>query len=749
MGHRKHGDGPEVNGGIGMKAVAAVLIAFVLALTIGISDGSDAETEGDLQYTVVNGEAWITGNTIDSLTDLEIPDHLSGYPVAVIDSGAFADCTNLRSVTLPGTVRSVHHTAFLGCSSLESFTVPDSEHYQAIGGVLFEAGGHTLVRYPAGSMLTAYTVPTGTVTVNPYAFAGSGNLEILTLPYTVKTIHNHGLSDCTSLVTVTLPSGGITTLGEEAMSGCTSLGIVSFPDSATTFGARVFSGCTSLSSVRLPTNMSSLPSGFFQGCESLASVELPVSVGSIGAYVFKGCSVLERIDIKCQTLISVSSDALSIGTSGAPRSGITVNCVSPGFDPEDYCDQYTSGFLLNQSTFHIDLYSDNVLYKRYDFLPDQEVVLDDVPTRTGYNLSWNNTIPEKMTVGDIRADAIWTADQYDITYSDGTSTYSQTATYGTVVNLVTVQFYRGDKVFSNWTDPSSNTYPDCAAVDHAAMYNGGEGITLTAQWADPAFIVRFIPNGAMGTMLDQPVALDTYTMLRANAFVKEGYLFGGWSYGGLTYSDGQIVRNLKTDGSVIEFSALWTPIIYHVVYWLNGGSGTAPERTVNYDESFILPGSNVSRDGYDLLGWSKSPSATSPTYIPSQNVSRLTTVNGSTVNLYAVWSEIHLTIIFHANGGTGTMADQTILLGDTANLELCTFHKSTAFKGWANSPTGDAVYSDGQEITFTGPVSATLDLYAVWAQSELENNDMLLIAGVASIIAVVLVSIAAIVVIRR
>lgn len=69
------------------------------------------------------------------------------------------------------------------------------------------------------------------------------------------------------------------------------------------------------------------------------------------------------------------------------------------------------------------------------------------------------------------------------------------------------------------------------------------------------------------------------------------------------------------------------------------------------------------------------------------------------------------TISFVANGGEGNMAAQKPLTGTTLALPANTFtREGYLFQGWATSPDGPIVYSDGAEIT----LDSDKTLYAVW-----------------------------------
>ena len=71
----------------------------------------------------------------------------------------------------------------------------------------------------------------------------------------------------------------------------------------------------------------------------------------------------------------------------------------------------------------------------------------------------------------------------------------------------------------------------------------------------------------------------------------------------------------------------------------------------------------------------------------------------------------HLT--FDANGGIGMMATQEI--ENSGNLTANAFTRAGyAFAGWATTPNGAVVYTDGQAITATAEDKGPVTLYAVW-----------------------------------
>ena len=135
-------------------------------------------------------------------------------------------------------------------------------------GVKYSKDGKKLLRNTNWD-LTSYTIRKGTRCICDAAFAGDS-------------------SDSPSLQSITIPES-VTSIGDEAFSGCSSLQSVTIPDSVTSIGISAFEGCESLQSVTIPDSVTSIGVHAFWSCKSLQSVTIPDSVTSIGDSAFWGC----------------------------------------------------------------------------------------------------------------------------------------------------------------------------------------------------------------------------------------------------------------------------------------------------------------------------------------------------------------------------------------------------------------------------------------------------------------------------
>jgi len=134
---------------------------------------------------VVYVDKWVVGYRGNINSDL-----IFNIGTIGIGSGAFSDCTDLTSVTIPNSVTSIGDSAFWRCTNLTSVTIGNS----------------------------------------------------------VTSIGNRAFSDCTGLVSVTI-GNSVTSIGNRAFSDCTGLTSITIPNSVMSIGSGAFNGCTSLTSV--------------------------------------------------------------------------------------------------------------------------------------------------------------------------------------------------------------------------------------------------------------------------------------------------------------------------------------------------------------------------------------------------------------------------------------------------------------------------------------------------------------------
>ena len=203
------------------------------------------------------------GYGIRQCADVTLPEHLEipavykGCQVTSIESNGFSDATNVVSVELPDSIRSIGESAFS----------PNMKK-------LICSGDLKLPKDLAGQ-LTSLVFTSGYVCPDVPLF----NLEELEIGSGVLEIGRMAFSSAAKLKTVIIRNG-LTKIGDQAFGQCKSLISVTLPDSVQAIGSGAFAGCTSLLSFHIGKNVIEIGSKAFSGCNSLIGSTITVAPGN-------------------------------------------------------------------------------------------------------------------------------------------------------------------------------------------------------------------------------------------------------------------------------------------------------------------------------------------------------------------------------------------------------------------------------------------------------------------------------------
>ena len=285
---------------------------------------------------------------------------------------AFQNCTNLNSIQIPNTVKTIGNNAFQGCTALANVSIPSS--VKTLGSMVF-SGCTSLVNVTlpnsipylnAGvfqncTSLTSITIPNSVKYIDGSAFAGCTGLTSISIPNSVTGIGYRAFNSCTNLAEISIPSSvsfmssavfsntawfnnqpdGVVYAGTIALTykGDKPSGLLTIKDGTTAIADEAFNGCTGITLLRLPSSLKYINNGAFQGCSNMSVLTIPNNVKAIGNSTFHNCTNLTEITFP-NSLVKVGSNAFSGTTwySSLP-DGITyagsVALLSKGNLPDD------------------------------------------------------------------------------------------------------------------------------------------------------------------------------------------------------------------------------------------------------------------------------------------------------------------------------------------------------------------------------------------------------------------------------
>ena len=292
-----------------------------------------------------------------SLSDIIIPSSVTS-----IGDSAFYHCDSLSDIVIPSSVTSIGDSAFSGCFSLKYISIPKSviclnanpfadwngkleclsPNFIYEDDVLFDKDKSRIISF-RNKNIESYVIPSSVTSIGNNAFSGCGSLSDIVIPSSVTSIGYSAFYHCDFLSKIVIPSS-VTSISDSAFLLCRSLSKIVIPSSVTSIGNNAFSGCRSLSDIVIPSSVTSIGDGAFSDCFSLSYIAIPSSVTSIGDSVFYHCDTLSKIVIPssvtsignnafsdCRSLsdIVIPSSVTSIGDSAFSDCGSLSSIVIP------------------------------------------------------------------------------------------------------------------------------------------------------------------------------------------------------------------------------------------------------------------------------------------------------------------------------------------------------------------------------------------------------------------------------------
>lgn len=148
---------------------------------------------------------------------------------------------------------------------------------------------------------------------------------------------------------------------------------------------------------------------------------------------------------------------------------------------------------------------------------------------------------------------------------------------------------------------------------------------------------------------------------------------------------------------------------FSVSFQGNGNTGGSMSPQIDGSGATLnLTANAFTRSGYTFSGWNTDANGTGTAYADQAPFAFT-----SNVILRAQWTANTNTVVFDANGGSGSMSNQSITSGTATTLTSNAFSRTGySFTGWNTAANGSGTsYTNGQSVTIT----AGMTLYAQWS----------------------------------
>ena len=563
------------------------LLLIIALLISGLGLNAQDATIGGLEFTVTSetpAECEVSGYS-GKPTDVTIPSTvtISGkeYSVTSIYSRAFEYCYSLTSIEIPSGVTSIGEAAFYECSSLTSIDLGDNSQLTSIGvGAFYEC-----------SSLTSIEIPSGVTSIGDYAFFGCSSLTSIEIPSSVTSIGDWAFAGCSSLTSIVVESGNtvydsrdncnaiietstntliagcqntvipssVTSIGNGAFYGRSSLTNIEIPSGVTSIGRSAFYGC-SLTSIEIPSGVTSIGGWAFSYCSSLTSIEIPSGVTSIGEYVFSGCSSL--------TSIEIPSGVAFIGYRAfSDCSSLTsIYCYAESV-PETYSDAY-----------------DNLFYN----CPSDMVIYVPAISVNAYKATspWNNYTIIALPV----VTASSNPEEAGVITGTGEYTFNDTVTLKATAN-------EGYK-FVSWTENG-----ELVSIEKEFSFVVTNHRNLVANFEKTYEITATVNPEKVGVVMGKGVYSHGDNVTLVAIPVKTGYEFVNWTEDGEVVSEDVEYSFVATSDR--ELIANFVLLDYYVSAVANAAEAGEILGSGNYNHGEDVTLTAVANEGYKFVNWTE------------------------------------------------------------------------------------------------------------------------------------------------
>ena len=169
---------------------------------------------------------------------------------------------------------------------------------------------------------------------NIYSLYGCNLLTGIEIQREISFDSNNTFTGCSNITTIVLGSSNITAGMKkvENYAWTQNVSTVILKDSITSIGEGAFAGRSTIKNVTMSKNITSIGEQAFAGCVGITSITIPEKVTTIGEFAFANCTSISNITIP-EKVNSIAANSFSQWTSSQ-----TINVLGYASKPAGYAD---------------------------------------------------------------------------------------------------------------------------------------------------------------------------------------------------------------------------------------------------------------------------------------------------------------------------------------------------------------------------------------------------------------------------
>lgn len=581
-------------------------------------------------------EIKIDGLNVNYEGVLRIPTIIANRKVTQINSEAFSQQERITEIVIPSTVESIGNAAFFNCSGLKKIT--------------FE--GYSNLNY-----------------INGYAFQQCYNLESLTIPSTVTNVSSGILSFGERLTVYTDLDRDPSTwdnywnysdwisIERPVIWGCELSADKSYVVSFTKTSASITKP-NAVNGISAPSREGYVFGGWYKNDDftgtAIAAENIATAENNVTYYA--------KWIPDCDVIFDFNGGASTNYVISIPN-GVKIDEPIEQPNKAGYVFKYwaLSTNLNQEYNWNTEITNNIVIEAVWQEIGNNYVVTFDLnggvgafntqvlvangstvsrptsPSKVGYTFAgwapegqasyYNFSTP---VTSDITLVAVWQTTQIC------TITFNLNGGYGDFPDITINRLEKIEEPSAKPAKAGNHFKYWALSTDLTKEYNWNnlvsENITLIAVWENFNRVVSFNSNGgtaAPGTIILNvgDCVSDFEKMLNENQPERIGYTFEFWA----TSPTSNVAYNLDLPvTNNLTLYAIWRINTYTVSFNLDGGSGSFPNKTINYGSTVSKPAATPTKDGFTFKYWALSGQTT------EYNFSTPVT---SDITLVAIWEQ--------------------------------------------------------------------------------------------------------------